>query len=318
MIPAAKYGAMIALSELARALGGKVAGGQVLAPGPQHSSRDRSLSVRLSATAPDGFVVYSHAGDDIAACRDHVCERVGIHRRPRRPRRGAESRPIPPVDSNSAAARRAAFVREQIATIVRELVPVRGTPGEQYLREVRRIDCDLIADVLERPSAIGWDPSLLFREDGHPNGRCLGCIVAVMTDPTAARPTGGISRTYIQDGRKVAKAKSLGPAGVIRLSEDADALGGLYLAEGLETSLAAMSIGLRPIWSCGSTSIMRTFPVLAGVEALTIIADHDANGAGEHAAKACADRLRASGREVHIFRSNQYGDLNDALQSNLQ
>lgn len=170
---------MIALSALARALGGKAVGGQVLCPGPGHNPRDQSLSVRLSAAAPDGFVVYSFARDDVATCRDHVRERLGLDRQARRSRPGAACRPInPPFDSNAAEAKRAAFVREQIATIVRELVPVRGSPGEQYLREVRRIDCDLIADVLERTDAIGWHPSVLFREDDHPlNGRYLGCIV---------------------------------------------------------------------------------------------------------------------------------------------
>ena len=310
---------MITLRELARALGGKAVGGQVLCPGPGHSPRDRSLSVRLSATAPDGFVVHSFAGDDIAVCRDHVRERVGMDRRPRRPKPVVASRPIRPLESNAAETRRAAFVREQIATLGRELVPVHGTPGELYFRDVRRINTDAITDVIQRTNAISWHPSVLFRERGHDlDGKRLGAIIAVMTDPATAEPTGGISRTYVHDCRKVAKAKGLGPCGVVRLSEDADAIGGLYLSEGLETSLAAMSIGLRPLWSCGSTSIMRTFPVLTGVEALTIIADHDANGAGEHAAKICADRWRASGREVRVFRPGQIGDFNDVLQANIQ
>ena len=38
--------------------------------------------------------------------------------------------------------------------------PVRGgTPAEQYLSSVRKIDTDAIADVLERTDAIGWHPS---------------------------------------------------------------------------------------------------------------------------------------------------------------
>ena len=68
------------LRAIARALGGELAGGQVLAPGPGHGPRDRSLSVKLSATAPDGFVAYSHAGDDFRACRDYVAERLGLRR----------------------------------------------------------------------------------------------------------------------------------------------------------------------------------------------------------------------------------------------
>ena len=49
----------------ARALGGDISGRDgVVCPGPGHSRQDRSLSVRLDSTAPDGFVVHSFAGDD--------------------------------------------------------------------------------------------------------------------------------------------------------------------------------------------------------------------------------------------------------------
>ncbi len=312
---------MITLSELARALGGKAVGGQVVCPGPGHNPRDQSLSVRPSATAPDGFVIHSFAGDDVAACRDHVRERVGLERCPRRPRLANASRPIRPPESNAVEARRTAFVREQIATIVRELVPVRGTPGEQYLRAVRCIDCDLIADVLEGTDAIGWHPAVFFREEGHPlSGRSLGCIVGVMTHPITAEPTGAISRTYVDaDLKKIGKARTLGSgSGVVRLSLDEDVIGGLHLAEGLETALSAMSIGLRPLWATGSTSVLKAFPLLYGIEALSIIADHDVNGAGEQAARNLERPYRRSGREVRIFRPDQIGDFNDVLRANVQ
>ena len=67
----------ISLQELAQALGGEISNGQVLAPGPQHSPKDRSLAVKLSGTAPDGFVVCSFAGDDDIECRDYVRAKVG-------------------------------------------------------------------------------------------------------------------------------------------------------------------------------------------------------------------------------------------------
>jgi hypothetical protein len=66
------------LQSLARALGGEVSGNQVLAPGPGHSPKDRSLSVKLDAAAPDGFVVNSFAGDDPIACKDYVRSKAGI------------------------------------------------------------------------------------------------------------------------------------------------------------------------------------------------------------------------------------------------
>jgi hypothetical protein len=66
------------LRSLARALNGEVSDNQVLAPGPNHSLKDRSLSVKLDASAPDGFVVNSFANDDPIECRDYVREKAGL------------------------------------------------------------------------------------------------------------------------------------------------------------------------------------------------------------------------------------------------
>jgi hypothetical protein len=55
---------MLTLQQIARAMGGDLCGGQVKAPGPGHSRRDRSLSIKLDASAPDGFLVHSFSGDD--------------------------------------------------------------------------------------------------------------------------------------------------------------------------------------------------------------------------------------------------------------
>jgi hypothetical protein len=71
------------LHAIAKALGGEVSGRSVLAPGPGHSATDRSLSITLSTTARDGFVVHSFAGDDDMDCRDYVCDRSGLKRRGR-------------------------------------------------------------------------------------------------------------------------------------------------------------------------------------------------------------------------------------------
>src|SRR5262249_14374341 len=66
------------LQSLARALGGEVSGQKVLAPGPDHSAGDRSLTVMLDAGAPDGFVVHSFAGDDAIVCKDYVRQKAGL------------------------------------------------------------------------------------------------------------------------------------------------------------------------------------------------------------------------------------------------
>jgi hypothetical protein len=80
---------MLTLEAIAKALGGKVNGDQVRAPGPGHSPKDDSLSVKIDPSAPDGFVVHSFAGDDPITCRDYVRERCGLGAfvpRTRRPR----------------------------------------------------------------------------------------------------------------------------------------------------------------------------------------------------------------------------------------
>jgi hypothetical protein len=155
--------------------------------------------------------------------------------------------------------------------------------------------------------------AVYFNELGHAlHRRKLGAIIAVMTDPVTAEPTGAISRTYIHEGRKLGKAKTLGsPAGIIRLTPDEDVLGRLHIAEGLETALAGMSIGLRPMWATGSTAIMAKLPVVSWIEALFILADHDANGAGERAAAEVASRWCEAGKEARVWKPKSKGDLND-------
>lgn len=69
---------MLTLQIIARALGGEVNGGQVRAPGPDHSAADRSLSIKLDDKAPDGFVVHSFSGNDAIACRDYVRQKIGL------------------------------------------------------------------------------------------------------------------------------------------------------------------------------------------------------------------------------------------------
>jgi putative DNA primase/helicase len=74
-----------------------------------------------------------------------------------------------------------------------------------------------------------------------------------------------------------------------------------------------MSMGLRPMWSTGSTAIMSKLPVVAGIESLTVIADRDENGAGEKAAREAAQRWREAGREVRVWTPPEWGDFNDLL-----
>ena len=66
------------IDKIAEALGGDVANGEALVPGPGHSAEDRSLAIKCDSTAPDGFIVHSFAGDGPIACRDHVRRKLGL------------------------------------------------------------------------------------------------------------------------------------------------------------------------------------------------------------------------------------------------
>jgi hypothetical protein len=68
---------MLSLTTIAKALGGKIYGREVRAPGPGHSAKDASLCVTIN-DAGDDIIVFSHAGDDAIACKDYVRERVGL------------------------------------------------------------------------------------------------------------------------------------------------------------------------------------------------------------------------------------------------
>jgi hypothetical protein len=137
-------------------------------------------------------------------------------------------------------------------------------------------------------------------------------MVALMTDPVSGQAC-GVHRTFLlPDGTgKAALEKPrqmLGTAGAIRLDDEV-ALG-LGIAEGIETTLAVVAAGWRPLWACGSLGLLTHFPVLAGIEALTVFADpkpHEVAGA-----RACADRWVAAGREA-VVRIPRDGDWNVAL-----
>jgi putative DNA primase/helicase len=66
---------MTSAREIALALGGDVVSfNRVAAPGPGHSSKDRSLSVLITGS---DFIVHGFAGDDWRVCKDYVRSRLG-------------------------------------------------------------------------------------------------------------------------------------------------------------------------------------------------------------------------------------------------
>jgi hypothetical protein len=107
--------------------------------------------------------------------------------------------------------------------------------------------------------------------------------------------------------------------GAVKLWGDEWVSTGLVVAEGVETMLAAaqrsyLGTLLQPAWSVIDAGHLASFPVLAGIEVLTILADNDE--AGQRAARQCADRWVAAGREVDVLIPNAVGaDFNDIVEA---
>jgi hypothetical protein len=195
---------------------------------------------------------------------------------------------------------------EWAAEIWRAARPIAGTPGADYLDQ-RGIDLDQVP----RHGGLRW-----YARCPWGKGDYLPCIIARYSDAVTGELR-GIRRRPIKQGET---ARTLGPMGgcVIRLWPDEDVTQGLCLAEGVETALFAASritcrgTFLRPMWAAGSAGNMQTFPVLAGIDALTLLVDNDESGRGEEAARCCANRWERAGREVILRMPKQLGaDFND-------
>jgi hypothetical protein len=131
----------------------------------------------------------------------------------------------------------------------------------------------------------------------------FSAIVALMTGAATGIPT-GIHRTFLnpeatRDAVKGQKGKMmLGKVGVVRLSPDESITYGLGITEGIEDALAVLLSGWSPVWAATSAGAIKSFPVLPGIDSLTIFQDDDATGGD--AANTCAQRWHDAGREVFL------------------
>jgi putative DNA primase/helicase len=141
-------------------------------------------------------------------------------------------------------------------------------------------------------------------------------MLALMRDIRTNEPR-AIQRTALTlAGEKISR-RTLGPkmCAAMKLSADEDVAMGLTIGEGVETVLSGMHLGFSPAWALGDAGNMRAFPVLPGVECLTILVDHDENGTGQRAALDCSRRWTGAGREVLRIVPDCCGDdINDVIQ----
>jgi hypothetical protein len=116
--------------------------------------------------------------------------------------------------------------------------------------------------------------------------------------------------------RRIAR-KSLGPTagGAIKISPDHDVHSGLLIGEGIETVLSASKLlQFKPVWSLIDKNGIAKFPVLSGIESMTIAVDNDPGGDGQRAAAECVRRLTQAGTEVITAQTNLVSDFNDFIR----
>jgi putative DNA primase/helicase len=165
---------------------------------------------------------------------------------------------------------------------------------------------------LSPPPSVRWAPSLR-RPDG-----AYGPAMVARVDNLDGELI-GVHRTWLDHGsdgiwRRRDRA-SLGSiaGGAVRLAPAAQIL---MIGEGIETSLAAMHATGMPAWAALSTSGLVALALPPVVRAVIVLADHDASGAGERAARTAAARWLTEGRCVKLTMPPEPGsDFNDVLMS---
>jgi putative DNA primase/helicase len=305
------------LRSLAQTLGGEVSGRQVLVPGPGHSQRDRSLSICIEPNAPNGFVVYSFAGDDPLVCKDYVRERLGL---PSWQPGDNQDRYIDPLRARKSfdrsaisrdAGRRSPDDDEQLRInlarkIWNEAQDPRGTLVQVYLNAHRKLDLDdkLAGDVLR------FHPRCRWRDASN-----KVCYVPALIAAFRSIDNGTITAIHRiglnPDGTKIGRMM----LGIVhRAAVMLDPIGSsLAIGEGIETCMAARQLGIKPTWALGSKGSISGFPIIDAVKKLIILGETDT--ASRDAIRFCTQRWRKVWKRVLVATPTIGNDLNDELMA---
>lgn len=213
-------------------------------------------------------------------------------------------------------------VADHPAPEARPAAPAASGTGEMARRlwqeAAQAAHSPVVAYLASRGLALPSDAPLRFHPACPRGAERLPAMLALMTDPLTSQPC-GVHRTFLAadgHGKADGQAKMMcGSAGIVRLVPDAEVTGGLGIGEGIETCLALMQgFGWWPVWAATSAGSIARLPLLPGIEALTIYADADDNGAGRNAAMVCAAVWSAEGREVRVLAPPDGEDFLDAMR----
>jgi uncharacterized protein (DUF983 family) len=190
-------------------------------------------------------------------------------------------------------------------------VPIAGTIAEHYLTSTRRLE--LPDDI--SPRVLRFHPQCPFgRGVRHP------CLLALYRDICTDAPR-AVERTALNpdgtairiDGKTARQMRGSHKDAAIKITDNADVTMGLTIGEGLESTLAGMMFDHVPAWALGPAAAIAAFPVLSGIETLTILGETDADGTNERASAECSARWIAAGQEAErVMPPAGCSDFNDA------
>jgi hypothetical protein len=231
----------------------------------------------------------------------------------------ANSRKLPPTIQRDRGKQACAAKSGEAISL-----PKRRTISDHILdRRLRRVSADSPAGqyFTARSCALPSNDVWFTPAEWHPHERrCFPCIVAIITDIITAEPI-SLHFTFLDpdgDGKaKIDKPRLYltghrKAGGIVRLHADDEVEQGVIIGEGIETCLS-YALEFSPVWSCLDAGNLAAFPVLPGIEGLTVLIDND--DAGRDAFEVVRERYEAAGIEVIGIRADGKpgADINDMV-----
>ncbi|MGD9968656.1 MAG: toprim domain-containing protein [Hyphomonadaceae bacterium] len=294
---------MSRLERIVAACGGILldGGARALIPGPNHSHKDRSVS--LAETEEGRILIHCFSPkDDWRDVRRALAD-LGLLDDEVRRQSGELRRTAPKIAAQPASEERLA----RAARIWEESRPLRHDLATAYLR--RRA----IPEALWDTTALRFHPGMTSLDDRARRP----ALVAAITDVSGALQgvqvtlltAHGTAKAAVETPRRVI-GKLMG--GVVRLSDAHDVLA---IGEGVETMLSAASMLGMPTWAALTADNLSRFEIPASIRRLVVAVDNDAAGAA--AADALLQRA-APGIRVETARvPSSYNDFNDWARANV-
>ena len=171
----------------------------------------------------------------------------------------SSSSPSPPPPARPAKEEKVkpATTTADAMKLWRPSVDGRGTPVERYLNQ-RKLELEAYLAVY----VLRWHPG-------------IGAMLGAVPQHHDRRAAGDLSHLPRSE-RAELERKFFGPitGAAVMLDPFEDVLGGLHIGAGVGTCTTAQQhprMNFRPTWALGSDNAITTFPVLGGVESLTLI-----------------------------------------------